>query len=69
MKKIRVDANELLIMLFHKLTLELGVEKVEIVECRVNKKGSYYMLNTNSDVLRFLNNQKGGDIIDLCEIH
>ncbi|KAH0742748.1 hypothetical protein KY290_030741, partial [Solanum tuberosum] len=37
-EKINRDVDELHIMLFHKITLELGVENVETFGCRVNKK-------------------------------
>ncbi|KAK4718311.1 hypothetical protein R3W88_016649 [Solanum pinnatisectum] len=38
-EKINIDVDELHIMLFHKIALELGVENVETFGCRVNKKG------------------------------
>ncbi|KAH0647757.1 hypothetical protein KY285_033005 [Solanum tuberosum] len=37
-EKINIDVDELHIMLFHKIALELGVENVETFGCRVNKK-------------------------------
>lgn len=42
------------IVLFHKLIVKIGVENIETFGCRVDK-GSYYMLNIDSDDLKFLN--------------
>ncbi|KAG5570771.1 hypothetical protein H5410_060537 [Solanum commersonii] len=56
-------------MLFHKIALELGVENVETFGCRVNKKGIFYMLNTGSDVLNFLNGLKGVYFVDVYVVH
>ncbi|KAH0654679.1 hypothetical protein KY289_032357 [Solanum tuberosum] len=36
---------------------------------RVNKKGAFYMLNTDSDVLNFLNGLKGADFVDVYVVH
>ncbi|KAH0702490.1 hypothetical protein KY285_016768 [Solanum tuberosum] len=66
---INIDVDELHIMLFHKIALELGIENVETFGCRVNKKGTFYMLNTDSDVLNFLNSLKGADFIDVYVVH
>lgn len=52
-ENIDVDVDELHIMLFHKLALELGVDEVETFGCRVNKKGGYHILNFDSYVLIF----------------
>ncbi|KAH0776225.1 hypothetical protein KY290_007636 [Solanum tuberosum] len=49
--------------------MELGVENVETFGCRVNKKGAFYMLNTDSDVLNFLNGLKGADFVDVYIVH
>ncbi|KAH0758175.1 hypothetical protein KY290_021668 [Solanum tuberosum] len=49
--------------------MELGVENVETFGCRVNKKGTFYMLNTDSDVLNFLNGLKGTDFVDVYVVH
>ncbi|KAH0744289.1 hypothetical protein KY290_032282 [Solanum tuberosum] len=49
--------------------MELGVENVETFGCRVNKKGTFYMLNTDSDVLKFLNGLKGADFVDVYVVH
>ncbi|KAH0767201.1 hypothetical protein KY285_003072 [Solanum tuberosum] len=49
--------------------MELGVENVETFGCRVNKKGVFYMLNTDSDVLNFLNGLKGADFVDVYVVH
>ncbi|KAG5591435.1 hypothetical protein H5410_041949 [Solanum commersonii] len=68
-EKINKDVDELHIMLFHKIAMELGVENVETFGCRVNKKGTFYMLNTNSDVLNFLNGLKGADFVDVYVVH
>ncbi|KAG5581486.1 hypothetical protein H5410_052113 [Solanum commersonii] len=61
--------DELHIMFFQKLARELGVEKVETFGCKVNKRGGFYMLNSDADVLRFINNLKGGDFVDMYVIH
>ncbi|KAH0653251.1 hypothetical protein KY289_030929 [Solanum tuberosum] len=49
--------------------MELGVENIETFGCRVNKKGTFYMLNIDSDVLNFLNGLKGADFVDLYVVH
>ncbi|KAG5606177.1 hypothetical protein H5410_027669 [Solanum commersonii] len=64
-EKINIHVDELHSMLFHKITLELGVENVDTFRCRVNKKGIFYMLNTDSDVLNFLNGLNGADFVDI----
>ncbi|KAK4722015.1 hypothetical protein R3W88_012248 [Solanum pinnatisectum] len=58
LEKIRIDMDE-----------ELGVEKVETFGCKVNKRGGFYMLNSDADVLRFINNLKGGDFVDVYVVH
>ncbi|KAH0667217.1 hypothetical protein KY285_028423 [Solanum tuberosum] len=68
-EKINIDVDELHIMLFHKIAMELGVENVETFGCRVNKKGVFYMLNTDSDVLNFLNGLKSVDFVDVYVVH
>ncbi|KAG5590389.1 hypothetical protein H5410_040903 [Solanum commersonii] len=68
-EKINIDVDELHIMLFHKIALELGVENIETFGCRVNKKGTFYLLNTDSDVLNFLNGLKGADFVDVYIVH
>ncbi|KAK4734573.1 hypothetical protein R3W88_008834 [Solanum pinnatisectum] len=68
-EKINIDVDELHIMLFHKIVLELGVENVETFGRRVNKKGTFYMLNIDSDVLNFLNGLKGADFVDVYVVH
>uniref|UniRef100_A0A0V0IX52 Putative ovule protein n=1 Tax=Solanum chacoense TaxID=4108 RepID=A0A0V0IX52_SOLCH len=68
-EKINIDVDELHIMLFHKIAMELGVENVETFGCRVNKKGTFYMLNTNSDVLNFLNGLKSANFVDVYVVH
>ncbi|KAH0670743.1 hypothetical protein KY290_026141 [Solanum tuberosum] len=68
-EKINIDVDELHIMLFHKIAMELGVENVETFGCRVNKKGAFYMLNIDSDVLNFLNGLKGADFVDVYVVH
>jgi len=69
LEKIRIDMDELHIMFFHKLARELGVEKVETFGCKVNKRGGFYMLKSDADVLRFINNLKGGDFVDVYVVH
>ncbi|KAG5626460.1 hypothetical protein H5410_011678 [Solanum commersonii] len=68
-EKINIDVDELHIMLFHKIALRLGVENVETFGCRVNKKGTFYMLNTDSAILNFLNNLKGANFVDVYVVH
>ncbi|KAH0697100.1 hypothetical protein KY290_014529 [Solanum tuberosum] len=48
---------------------ELGVEQVETFGCKVNKRGGFYMLKSDADVLRFINNLKGGDFVDVYVVH
>uniref|UniRef100_M1CWQ0 Transposon MuDR mudrA n=1 Tax=Solanum tuberosum TaxID=4113 RepID=M1CWQ0_SOLTU len=69
LEKIRIDMDELHIMFFHKLARELGVEQVETFGCKVNKRGGFYMLKSDADVLRFINNLKGGDFVDVYVVH
>ncbi|KAK4738906.1 hypothetical protein R3W88_002603 [Solanum pinnatisectum] len=57
-EKINIDVDGLYIMLFHKIALEL-----------VNKKSIFYILNTDSDVLNFLNGLKGADFVDVYVVH
>ncbi|KAF3663808.1 putative (+)-neomenthol dehydrogenase-like [Capsicum annuum] len=52
--KIRVDVDELYAMLFHNLATDLDVEKIETFWCRVNKKGYYYKLENDVDVLSLI---------------
>ncbi|KAH0720529.1 hypothetical protein KY285_005338 [Solanum tuberosum] len=61
--------DELHIIFFQKLARELGVEKVETFGCKVNKIGGFYMLNSDADMLRFINNLKGGDFVDVYVVH
>ncbi|KAH0711969.1 hypothetical protein KY289_007928 [Solanum tuberosum] len=61
--------DELHIMFFHKLARELGVEQVETFGCKVNKRGDFYMLKSDVDVLRFINNLKGRDFVDVYVVH
>ncbi|KAG5620721.1 hypothetical protein H5410_005939 [Solanum commersonii] len=68
-EKINIDVDKLHIILFHKIALELGVENVETFGCKVNKKGTFYMLNTDSDVLNLLNGLKGADSVDVYVVH
>ncbi|KAG5616653.1 hypothetical protein H5410_016477 [Solanum commersonii] len=68
-EKINIDVDELHIMLFHKIALELSVENVETFGCKVNKKRTFYMLNTDSDVLNYINSLKGVDFIDVYVVH
>ena len=56
-------------MLFHKIALELGVENVEAFGCGVNKKGIFYMLNIEHNVLKFLNGLKATDFVDVYVVH
>ena len=56
-------------MLFHNIALKLGVENVETFGCRVNKNGTFYILNTDYYVLIFLNGLKGADFVDVHVIH
>ncbi|KAK4721858.1 hypothetical protein R3W88_012091 [Solanum pinnatisectum] len=69
LEKINIDIDELHIMLFHKIALELGFENVETFGCRVNKNGDYYMLNIDSHVLNLLNGLKGADFVDVYVVH
>ncbi|KAK4707476.1 hypothetical protein R3W88_032968 [Solanum pinnatisectum] len=69
LEKINRDVDELHIMLFHKITLELGVENIEMFGCRVNKKRDYYMLNIDFDVLNFLNGLKGADFVYIYVVY
>ncbi|KAH0706489.1 hypothetical protein KY290_011069 [Solanum tuberosum] len=39
------------------------------LRCKVNKRGGFYMLNSDADVLRFINNLKGGDFVDVYVVH
>lgn len=50
---------------FHKLARELRVDKVETFGCKVNKRGGFYMLKSDVDMLRFINNLKSGDVVDV----
>lgn len=54
---------------FHKLARELEVGKVEIFGCKANKRGGFYMLKSDANVLRSINNLKGGDLVDVYVIH
>jgi len=64
-----VDVDELHIMLFHKFARDLGFLEVDLFGCKVNKRGGYYILKTDADVLKFLNTLKGGDFVDVCIVH
>lgn len=68
-EKNRIDMDELQIIFFHKLARELEVGKVEIFGCKANKRGDFYMLKSDANVLRSINNLKGGDLVDVYVIH
>ncbi|KAM3356074.1 hypothetical protein P3S68_022788 [Capsicum galapagoense] len=67
--KIRVDIDELHVMLFHNLVTDLDVEKIETFWCRVNKKGYYYKLENDVDVLSLISSLKYGDLVDVYVVH
>ncbi|KAF3630053.1 hypothetical protein FXO38_27378 [Capsicum annuum] len=67
--KIRVDVNELHDMLFHNLAADFDVKKIETIWCRVNKKGYYYKLENDVDVLRLISSLKHGDLVDVYVVH
>ncbi|KAM3363805.1 hypothetical protein P3S68_018659 [Capsicum galapagoense] len=67
--KIRVDIDELHVMLFHNLAADLDVEKIEIFWCRVNKKGYYYKLENDVDVLSLIGILKNGNLVDVYVVH
>ncbi|XP_075103693.1 uncharacterized protein LOC142178262 [Nicotiana tabacum] len=56
-------------MLFHKFARDLEFLEIDLFGCKVNKKGGYYILKTDADVLKFLNTLKGGDFVDVCIVH
>ncbi|KAF3659980.1 hypothetical protein FXO37_13722 [Capsicum annuum] len=66
--KIRIDVDELHVMLFHNLAADFDVEKIETFRCRVNKKGYYYKLENDVDVLRLIISLKHGDLVDVCVV-
>ncbi|MDV3181283.1 MAG: hypothetical protein Q8830_03735, partial [Candidatus Phytoplasma australasiaticum] len=68
-EKIDLDVDELHIMLFHKLALELDFDKVKSFGCKVNKKGDYYMLNFDSDLLNFFSNLNDKDFVNVFMVH
>ncbi|KAF3653104.1 hypothetical protein FXO38_15798 [Capsicum annuum] len=67
--KIRVDVDELHVMLFHNLAADFDVEKVETFWCRVNITCSYYRLENDVDVLRLISSLKHGDLVDVYVVH
>ncbi|KAM3326280.1 hypothetical protein P3S67_001406 [Capsicum chacoense] len=67
--KIRVDVDELHVMLFNNLVTYLDVEKIEIFLCKVNKKGYYYKLKNDVDVLSLISSLKYGDLVDVYVVH
>ncbi|KAM3378043.1 hypothetical protein P3S68_010456 [Capsicum galapagoense] len=67
--KIRVGVDELHVMLFHNLAADLDVEKIETFWCRVNKKGYYYKLENDVDVLSLISSLKYGDLVDVYVVH
>ncbi|PHU13786.1 hypothetical protein BC332_14991 [Capsicum chinense] len=56
-------------MLFHNLAADSDVKKNETFWCRVNKKGYYYMLENNIDVLSLISSLKNGDLVDVYVVH
>ncbi|KAM3378385.1 hypothetical protein P3S68_010798 [Capsicum galapagoense] len=66
--RIRVDVEELHVMLFHNLAADLDVEKIEIFWCRVNKKGYYYKLENDIGVLSLTNSLNNRDL-DVYVVH
>ncbi|KAF3614978.1 hypothetical protein FXO38_35374, partial [Capsicum annuum] len=67
--KIKVDIDELHVMLFHNLAADLDVKKIETFWCRVNKKGYYYKLENDVDVLSPISSLKNGDLVDVYMVH
>ncbi|KAM3328386.1 hypothetical protein P3S68_033078 [Capsicum galapagoense] len=67
--KIRVDVDELRVLLFHNLATDLDVEKIETFRCRVNKKGYYYKLENDVDILSLMSSLKYGDLVDVYVVH
>ncbi|KAM3396107.1 hypothetical protein P3S68_005113 [Capsicum galapagoense] len=67
--KIRVDVDELHVMLFHNLATDLDMEKIETFWCRVNKKGYYYKLENDVNVLSLISSLKYGDLVDVYMVH
>ncbi|PHT35161.1 hypothetical protein CQW23_26961 [Capsicum baccatum] len=67
--KIRVDVDELHVMLFHNLAADLDVEKIETFWCRVNKKSYYYKLENDVDVLSLISSLKNEDLVDVYVVH
>ncbi|PHU29060.1 hypothetical protein BC332_01153 [Capsicum chinense] len=67
--KIRVDVDELHVMLFHNLAADFDVEKVETFWCRVNITCYYYRLENDVDVLRLISSLKHGDLVDVYVVH
>ncbi|KAF3655982.1 hypothetical protein FXO37_15654 [Capsicum annuum] len=67
--KIRVDVDELHVMLFHNLVADFDAKKIEIFWCRVYKKGYYYKLEKDVDVLSLINYLKNEDLVDVYVIH
>ncbi|PHT65955.1 hypothetical protein T459_30380 [Capsicum annuum] len=67
--KIRVDVDELHVMLFHNLAVDLDVEKIKTFWCRVNKKGYYYKLENDVDVLSLISSLKNGDLVDVYVVY
>ncbi|KAM3339110.1 hypothetical protein P3S68_031196 [Capsicum galapagoense] len=67
--KIRVDVDELHVKLFHNLTTDFDVEKIKIFWCRVNKKGYYYKLENDVEVLSLINSLKNENLVDVYVVH
>ncbi|PHT89209.1 hypothetical protein T459_04322 [Capsicum annuum] len=67
--KIRVDVDEIHVMFFHNLAADLYVEKIKTFWCRVNKKGYYYKLENDVDVLSLISSLKNGDLVDVYVVH
>ncbi|KAF3627531.1 hypothetical protein FXO38_28706 [Capsicum annuum] len=67
--KIREDVDELHVMLFHNLATNFDVEKIETFWCRVNKKGYYYKLKNDVDVLSIISSLKNRDLVDVYVVH
>ncbi|KAM3326609.1 hypothetical protein P3S67_001735 [Capsicum chacoense] len=67
--KIRVDVDELHVMLFHNLAANLDGEKIETFWCRINIKGYYYKLENDVDVLSLISSLKNGDLVDVYVVH
>lgn len=67
--KIRVDVDELHVMLFHNLAADFDVKKIETFWCRVNKKSYYYKLENDVDILNLISSLKNRDLADVYVVH